>query len=226
MVLGLLDQLQIFWQLYLIELLGLLRFIFRAFIPNVWHGISGQILGIIFSFLGNRWLWVILDGKSSKESSVNAWVLQGPILGPTLFLLYINYLPDDVICNIGIYVNDATLYSKCDQVSDLWQQVKFGSELDSDLRDTVDWDRKWLVDFNAWKTQWVLFDWCNNVVLLIWKWMGLFLRKNHLWRRWGWLSLPNLILALRLSLFVKLLPRTLGPWFVLWRFFLGFHVSL
>ena len=226
MVLGLLDQLQIFWQLYVIELLGLLRFLLRAFIPNVWHGISGQIFGIIFSFLGNSRLWVILDGKWSQESSVNAWVLQGPILGPTLFLLYINYLPDDITCNIGVYVNDTTLYSKCDQVSDLWQQVKFASELDSDLRDTVDWDRKWLVDFNAWKTQWVLFDSCNNVVLLIWKWMGLFLRKNHLWRRWGWLSLPNLILALRLPIFVKLLPRTLEPWFVLWSFLLGFCVSL
>ena len=79
-----------------------------------------------------------MDGKSSQEYSVNAGVPQGSILGPTLFLLYINYLPDDVICNIGIYVNDTTLYSKCDQVSDLWQQVKFGAELDSDLRDTVD----------------------------------------------------------------------------------------
>ena len=36
------------------------------------------------------------------------------------------------------------------------------SELESDLRDTVDWSRKWLVDFNAGKTQLVLFDWSNN----------------------------------------------------------------
>ena len=64
MVLGLLHQLQIFSQLHLIELLGLLT-------------------------------------------------SQG------LFLLYINDLPDDVICNIAIYADDTTLYSKSDQASDL-----------------------------------------------------------------------------------------------------------
>ena len=42
---------------------------------------------------------------------------------------------------------------KCDQASDLWQQLELASELESDLRDTVHWGRKWLVDFNAEKTQ-------------------------------------------------------------------------
>ena len=66
------------------------------------------------------------------------------VLGPTLFLLYINDLPDDVICNIAIYADDTTLYSKSNQASDLWQQLELASELESDLRDTVDWGRKWL----------------------------------------------------------------------------------
>ena len=100
--------------------------------------------------------------KSSQEYQVNAGAPQRSILGPTLFLLYINDLPDDVICNIGIYADDTTLYSKCDQASDLWQQLELASELESDQRDTVDWGRKWLVDFNAGKTQLVLFDWCKN----------------------------------------------------------------
>ena len=54
------------------------------------------------------------------------------------------------------------LYSKCDQASDLWQQLEFDFELESDLRDTVDWGRKWPVDFNAGKTQLVSFDWSKN----------------------------------------------------------------
>ena len=105
---------------------------------------------------------MVLDRKSSQEYLVNAGVPQASICGPTLFLLCINDLPDHVICNIAIYADDTTVYSKCDQASDLWQQLELASELESDLRDTVDWGKKWLVDFNAGKTQLVLFDWSNN----------------------------------------------------------------
>ena len=62
---------------------------------------------------------MVLDGKSSQEYLVNPGAPQGSILGPTFFLLYINDLPDDVICNIAMYAVDTTLYSKCDQTSDL-----------------------------------------------------------------------------------------------------------
>ena len=103
----------------------------KAF-DRVWHadllhklkyyGISGQIFGLI-SFLSNRRLRVVLDGKSSKEYPVNAGVPKGSILGPTLFLLYINDLPDNVFCDIAIYADYTTLYSDCDRASDLWQQL-------------------------------------------------------------------------------------------------------
>ena len=64
---------------------------------------------------------MVLDGKSSQEYPVNVGVLSGSILSPTLFLLYINELPDDVIFNIVIYADDTTLYFQCDQASGLWQ---------------------------------------------------------------------------------------------------------
>ena len=44
----------------------------------------------------------------------------------------------------------------------MWQQLELASQLESDLQDALDWDRKWLNDFNAGKTQLVLFDWSNN----------------------------------------------------------------
>ena len=84
---------------------------------------------------------MILDGNSSQKYPVNGGVPKGSILGPTLFLLYINDLPDDFICNIAIYANDTTVYSKCDQASDLWQQLELASELEVDLRETVGWGR-------------------------------------------------------------------------------------
>ena len=71
----------------------------KAF-DRVWHagllhklksyGISGQIFSFIASFLSNRQLKVVLDGKPSQEYPVNVGVPQGSILAPTLFLLYIN----------------------------------------------------------------------------------------------------------------------------------------
>ena len=116
MVLGLLD-LQTFWQFYLIRLIiasafnrsgttqVVVRDIFKAS-DRLWHagllhklksyGIEAQVFGLISSFL--RMALDDLDGKSSKEYPVNAGVPQGSILGPTLSLLPMNYLPD-VICN-------------------------------------------------------------------------------------------------------------------------------
>ena len=66
------------------------------------------------------------------------------------------------MCDIAIHADDTILYSKCDWASDLWQQLELASELESDLRKTVEWGKKWLVDFNAGKTHLISFDGFNN----------------------------------------------------------------
>ena len=74
---------------------------FKAF-DRVWHssllhkrkfhGISGQTIGLISSFLSNRWLWLVLDGKSSQEYAVKAGVPQGSILGPMNFMMMVSVI--------------------------------------------------------------------------------------------------------------------------------------
>ena len=75
-----------------------------------------------------------------------------------------NGLPDDVICNIAIYADDTTLYSRYDQTSDIWQELQLPSELESNktslrLSETLWTGRKWLVGLNVQKIQLVSFDW-------------------------------------------------------------------
>ena len=74
------------------------------------------------------------------------------------------------------------VYSKCDHASDLWQQLELASELESDLQYTVNWGRKWLVDFNVGKTQLVLFCQSKNNGAIDVKMGGSVLGKNHLLR--------------------------------------------
>ena len=127
--------------------------------------------------------------------------------GPTLFLIYIKDLPDDVICNIAIYCYDTTVYSKCDQASDLRQQLELVSELESDLQDTVEWGKKWLLDLNAGKTQLVLFNQSKNNGSIDVKMDGSVLEERSSFKMLG------LTFSSNWTVFFHLLPLW-NPWFI------------
>ena len=105
------------------------------------------------SFLSDRKIKVTLDGQSSSDFSINAGVPQGSVLGPTLFLLFVNDLPDHVISQLAIYADDSTLYSCLNKTDDLFDMVELAANLEYDLRSTVEWGKKWLVSFNTSKTK-------------------------------------------------------------------------
>ena len=87
-----------------------------------------QVFGLILSFLTN--FGVFWMGSLCKNIQILMKLLKAPqssFLGPTFFLLYSNEVPDYVISN------DTTLYSNCNQVTDLWHQLELVSELESGL---------------------------------------------------------------------------------------------
>ena len=87
-------------------------------------------LFLVFSVIGSfGWFWI---GDFHKNIQLLLEFLRGLFLVLHFSYLYINDLPDDVICNISIYADDTALYSKRDEVSDLWQQLYLAYELESD----------------------------------------------------------------------------------------------
>ena len=86
-------------------------------------------LFLLFSVTdGFKWFWMAIFHKNIQ---LMLEILKAQFL--VLRFSYINNLPNDVICNIAIYADDTTLYSKSDQTSDLWQQLELATELESDL---------------------------------------------------------------------------------------------
>ena len=109
---------------------------------EVWHeelifklkqnSIFGEILHILSDFLNNRTQMVVLNGKNSSWTNVHAEVPQGPILGPLLFLIYINDLSDNLTSNAKLFADDTSLFSVDDlkKVKDLAFQWKMSFKPD------------------------------------------------------------------------------------------------
>ena len=83
----------------------------RRLLGKVKHyGITGQTLNWISEFLSGRTQCVVVDGAESCWIPVTSGVPQGTVLGPLLFLLYINDLPDCVSSSVRLFADDCLLY--------------------------------------------------------------------------------------------------------------------
>ena len=74
-------------------------------------GVSGQLLNLLENYLTNRHQRVLLNGQNSPWAPVLAGVPQGSILGPLLFLIYINDLPNGLKANAKLFADDTSLFT-------------------------------------------------------------------------------------------------------------------
>ena len=108
------------------------------------YGINGHILKWISEFLSGRTQCVVVDGAASSWSAVESGVPQGTVLGPLLFLLYINDLPDCVESQVRLFADDCLLYRTIEGIPD---QLA----LQSDLTKLQQWADLWGMQFNPGK---------------------------------------------------------------------------
>ena len=127
---------------------GVFLDISKAF-DKVWHigllfkaGVEGQSLALLKDYLYSGKQRVVLNGQTSDWRKINSGVPQESVLGPLLFLIFINDLPDGIASLCKIFADDTSLFSK---VYDIDISAK---ELNSDLENISKWAFQWKMQFN------------------------------------------------------------------------------
>ena len=118
------------------------------------HGVKGNTLNWIRSFLLGRTQAVVLEGERSAEAPVTSGVPQGSVLGPLLFLLYINDLPQNIQSQVRLFADDTAVYLTVTSSED-------ANTLQADLDTLQEWERTWDMEFNPSKCQ-VLHITCSR----------------------------------------------------------------
>ena len=109
-------------------------------------GIHGQVLRWIESFLSNRSQRVLVEGHTSEPAAVSSGVPQGSVLGPLLFLVYINDMPGQVCSSSRLFADDSLLYRRIRTAED-------SAVLQRDLERLEQWEKDWQMEFNPTKCE-------------------------------------------------------------------------
>ena len=110
---------------------------------HVVHGIGGQLIKWIESWLCGRTQTVVVNGTQSSPVIVTSGVPQGTVLGPLMFLLYINDIGLQITSELGLFADDSVLYGVGNNM------ISSAEVLQSDLNKLVVWSEKWQMAFNA-----------------------------------------------------------------------------
>ena len=116
-------------------------------------GFSDHTVKWFQSYLSNRKFMVNLENSFSEVSSISCGVPQGSILGPLLFLIYVNDMPMAVKCDLFLYADDTCLVFQSKNVKDIKKQ------LNEDFANRCDWfvDKELSIHFSEDKTKSILF---------------------------------------------------------------------
>jgi hypothetical protein len=109
-------------------------------------GIKGRLLNWFRNYLAERKQRLVVNRKMSEETSITAGVPQGSILGPLLFIIYMNDLIEMINTEIRLYADDVTLYVAYTE----GEQAK--EQMEENLTKIQEWATRWFVKFNPEKT--------------------------------------------------------------------------
>ena len=115
------------------------------------YGIKGKILNWIKDYLSNRKQRVVIRGTPSSWRDVTSGVPQGSVLGPILFLIFINDLPTELLSKLSLFANDSKLFSRIivNRKNSSNSGTEGGGRLQGDLDRVVEWAKKWKMEFNV-----------------------------------------------------------------------------
>ena len=111
-------------------------------------GICDQVVDWTAAFLRDRTQTVTLRGTASDSCPVTSGVPQGSVIGPALFLIYINDLPSRVKSQVRLFADDTIIYTTADN----------SDQLKSDLKSLETWEKEWNMEFHPAKCEFIRFS--------------------------------------------------------------------